>query len=229
MEQIDNKEVYKVREITVEGKGKVSFTPDVTRLTISIDGLRQTYNDAYELAAKNNNSLKSIVERQGLDPKKLKTTEFNIERSVDNVKDKLGNYHAQFLGYALKQNLKIDLGMDTKVLSKLVKAIGEHIPAADIEIGYTVKDPRPADLRMLEKAVKDAKEKAQIMVKAAGAELGYIVNISYAWNELYVYHQSRCMTAGDACCNEMAAPDGLDMTPDDIGASDNVRVTWSIK
>ena len=119
--------------------------------------------------------------------------------------------------------------MDTKVLSKLVKAIGEHIPAADIEIGYTVKDPRPAELRMLEKAVKDAKEKAQIMVKAAGAELGYIVNISYAWNELYVYHQSRCMTAGDACCNEMAAPDGLDMTPDDIGASDNVRVTWSIK
>ena len=51
---------------------------------------------------------------------------------------------------------------------------------AEISIGYTVRDPRPSQLKMLERAVKDAKEKATIMAKACDCKLGLVKEIDYS-------------------------------------------------
>lgn len=49
------------RTFTVFGRGDVSVTPDVTLIKIQLKGLRDTYNDAYELAGANNKVLQEAA------------------------------------------------------------------------------------------------------------------------------------------------------------------------
>lgn len=122
--------------------------------------------------------------------------------------------------------IRIDLGIDNVLLNKIVRGIGKFIEGADINIGYTVLDPRPAQLRMLEKAVKDAREKAYIMAKALGCELGNVINIDYGFHEVHVYAEARNIhsNAEASACTS----DSLDITPEDLSVNDNVQVEWEL-
>lgn len=116
--------------------------------------------------------------------------------------------------------------MDKALLGKIVKLIGQHLKQAEINIGYTVKDARPAQLKMLERAVKDAKEKAEVMAKAVGCTLGLVKDINYSVHELHIYSQARQIHGAEEACG--CAPESLDITPDDLAAEDNVTVVWYI-
>ena len=129
-------------------------------------------------------------------------------------------------GYELDQKIKIDLGMDNNLINNIVRGVGKFIKEAQINIGYTQQDPRPTQLKMLERAVKDAHDKAQIMAKAAGRELGEVKSIEYGEMEISIYSQAR-----NICCEEAShcTPESHDITPDDLVVSDNVHVEWELK
>jgi uncharacterized protein YggE len=217
-------EMQREKIITVTGKGYAYTAPDVTRITIDVVSIGKTYPELYERAQNNLQELGSIVERHGLNKKIAKTQHFEIERNERSVYDKNGHFTGyKFDGYKLSQKMKIDLGIDNKLLSSIVQAIGHLLYDAQISIGYTVKDSRPAELRMLEKAVKDATEKAQIMAKAAGCKLGLVKSIDYSEQDIEFYSECRDMPAVEAkCCNFEA----MEMTPDDIAGGQTVTVTW---
>ena len=79
---------------------------------------------------------------------------------------------------------------------------------------------------MLERAVKDATEKAKIMAEAAGCKLGSVLNIDYGFHEIHVYSEARNIHSN----SEAMACDSssLDISPDDLGISDNVKVEWEL-
>ena len=210
--------------IRVTGKGTVHIAPDITRVTVNIKSLGRTYPELYQRAQLNLQELGNIVEKHGL-PKKLpKTISFDIDKHEVAKYDAKGNFNGYvFEGYELKQEIKIDLGMDTKVLASIVQLIGQLLTDAQINIGYTVKEPRPAELRMLEKAVKDATEKADIMAKAAGCKLGLVKEIDYSEQHIEIYSQVREMSCAEAPCADEAS---LDINPDDLAATQRVTITW---
>lgn len=213
--------------IHVTGRGAVHVVPDVTRLEISIDRLFETYEEAYDKAKENSKWICDILEYNGLSAKMAKTIRIDIKEHSHSVYD--DNDHYLFDepdGYALDQRVRIDLGLDNVLLNKIVRGIGKFVDGAEIKIGYTVKDPRPAQLKMLEKAVKDAKEKAEIMAKASGCKLGSVVNINYGYQEFHVYAQARDIhsNAEASACTS----DSLDITPEDLSVSDNVHVEWEL-
>lgn len=216
------------RTITVTGQGGIHVVPDVTRLDVSLISIHDSYEEAYVQASMNTETMNRIMAEAGLDTKLPKTKSLDIEKETQNEYDKHHNYIGEkFIGFKLSHIIKIDLGMDNAIISKVVKLIGQKLKQAEINIGYTVRDPRPCQLRMLERAVKDAKEKAEIMVKACGSELGALRNIDYSFQEFHIYSQARNIhDSMDAmCCNE----ESLDINPDDLAVSDSVRVTWDIK
>lgn len=211
--------------ITVTGRGNIHVLPDVTRVELQIKCLFDTYDVAYQMAEENLRDLAEVMTACGLSTKLPKTIKFNIDKSYHNVyKD--GHYtgEQEFDGYELTQHIKIDLGMDNKLLAKVVRTIGENMTDMEIHIGYTVKDPRPHQLKMLERAVKDAKEKAGIMAMAAGCTLGDVKVIDYSLHEVHFYSQARSIDSPmeAACCNEAS----LDITPDDLCGGEDVTVTW---
>ena len=110
------------------------------------------------------------------------------------------------------------------LLNSIVKLIGRELKQAEINIGYTVKDQRPAELKMLQRAVKDAKEKASIMAEACGCKLGPVKSMDYSEQEIHIFSQARQIRSSEEaiCCE----PESLDITPDDLSVSDSVTVVW---
>lgn len=211
--------------ITVTGKGGIHVVPDVTRLSLTLKSIHETYEEAYVQAQVNTDSLSKIMEETGLDKTLPKTTRLDIEKKTKSEYDKYRNYTGEkFIGFELNHQVKIDLGMDNELLSKIVRLIGRYLKQAEMEIGYTVRDPRPAQLKMLERAVKDAKEKAAIMAKACDCKLGPVKDINYSFNEIHIYSQARMIH--EASEAEFCSKNSLDIHPDDLTAEDNVTVRW---
>ena len=213
--------------IHVTGRGAVHVVPDVTRLEITIDRVYKTYEDAYLKAKENSKWICEILEYNGKSGKMAKTTRMDISEHTISKYDTHG-HHIGYIadGYSLDQRVRIDLGIDNVLLNKIVRGIGKFVEGAEIHIGYTVQDPRPAQLRMLEKAVKDAKEKAEIMAKALGCELGAVVDINYGYQEVHVYAEARNIHSN---AEAMASTsDSLDITPEDLSVSDIVQVEWEL-
>ncbi len=211
--------------ITVTGNGAIHVVPDVTRVELSLVSLHDSYEQAYAQAKSDTDKLKDIMLELKLDTALPKTKSLDIEKKTQNEYDKYNHYKGEiFLGFELNHHVKIDLGMDNVLLNNLVRLIGRELKQAEISIGYTVKDPRPFELKMLERAVKDAKEKASIMAKACGCKLGLVKQIDYSVHELHIYSQARNIhEADEALCCE---PSSLDIHPDDLAASQNVTVVW---
>lgn len=211
--------------ITVTGRGSLRVEPDVTRLELTLKSIHDTYEDAYAQGKSNADKLGEIMKEVALPHSLPKTTQFDIDKETQREYDKFGNYKSdKFIGFVLDHRVKIDLGMDKVLLNKVIKLIGRSLKQAEINIGYTVKDPRPAQLKMLERAVKDAKEKAAIMAKACGCSLGLVKEIDYSVQEVHIYSKARMFHEAEEaiCCNA----ESLDITPDDLEASDIVTVKW---
>lgn len=204
------------------------IVPDVTRLELTLATLHDTYQEAYDQGKRDNDKLSAIMQEAGLNKALPKTTRFDIEKETISEYDKYKNYKGEkFLGFKLVHIVKIDLGMDNVLLNKVVQGIGRDLKQAEINIGYTVKDDRPYRLRMMERAVKDAKEKAEIMARAAGCRLGDCLDIDYGEHSITIYSQARSIHGADeaCCCN----PESLDITPDDLAMNDSVNVIWALE
>ena len=211
--------------ITVTGKGGIHVTPDVTRLSLTLKSIHETYEEAYRQAKANTDNLSKIMEETGLDKTLPKTIRLDIDKKTKREYDKYGKYvDDKFIGFDLDHMVKIDLGMDNMLLSKIVRLTGRYMKQAEMEIGYTVHDPRPAQLKMLERAVKDAKEKASIMAKACNCKLGLVKEINYSIHEIHIYSQARMIH--ESAEAEFCSPNSLNINPDDLVAEDNVTVKW---
>ena len=55
------------RIIKVTGKGNLKVRPDVTRITITLDGQNKEYGKILEQSSKDTEELKDILEKQGFE------------------------------------------------------------------------------------------------------------------------------------------------------------------
>lgn len=214
-------------EITVIGRGGIHVVPDVTRIEVTISSIYNTYNEAYDKAKESSAWMVKILEYNHQPGKLCKTTRLDISDHKVSDYDKNGKYIGEHKeGYNLRMGMKIDIGIDNVLVNNLVRGVGKFIPDAQIEIGYTIQDSRPFQLKMLERAVKDAAEKAKVMAGAAGCRLGAVKSIDYGRQDLHVYSQARTIHSNDEAKSSTA--ESLDITPEDLAFTDDVTVSWDL-
>lgn len=214
--------------ITVTGKGGVHVVPDVTRLEITVEGVFKTYEETYSQAKENSSWMVKILEYNKQNGKLAKTIRMDISDHLTSKYDKNGKYIEEVKsGFELDQCIKIDLGIDNVLVNNIVRGVGKFIKGAQINIGYTVRDIRPFQLKMLSRAVKDATEKASIMAETAGCKLGKVKSIDYSHTEIHMYSQARSIHSNSEAMASSA--DSLDITPDDFAVNDSVNVSWYLE
>ena len=213
--------------ISVQGKGAIHVVPDVTRLEITIARVFPDYQKAFAQGKENSSWIVKILEYNKKPGKLAKTVKFDISDHEENEYDEKGHYIGKLCeGFDLVQCIKIDLPIDNILTTNIVRGIGKFVPGAQINIGYTVQDSRPHQLKMLERAVKDAKEKARIMAEAAECTLGKVTDSNYKYSNVSVYSQARNIHDSKEAFASTA--DSLDITPDDLVMSDTVEVTFEL-
>lgn len=215
------------RTITVKGVGSVSAKPDYITLSLGIESKEKDYESSMQKAAERIELLEKAVLPLGFEKGCLKTTNFNVSTAYDSYRDKNGNYQRVFAGYVSNYRMKLSFDFDSKRLSQVLSAISSGGADPDLNVAFTVKDPTRISEELLTSAAENAKQKAEVLCKAAGATLGQLVTIDYNWGELNIisntgYEMDEEIMPLMAKC---AAPE---IEPDDINVHDTATFVWEI-
>lgn len=215
-----------MRTITVKGIGAVSVKPDLIVLRLSMETAEYEYDAAMKAAAEKIDFLNKALEAAGFEKKSAKTADFRVRADYDRLNDGKGNYTSVFMGYKCRHELKIEFDFDTKRLAKALSEISECIAKPEISIDFTVKDSSAVSGELLKAAVKNAREKAEILCAASGAKLGELLSIDYNWGELHLYSDTDYDVEGK--CMMLGAADDMDIEPEEIKARDTATFAWEI-
>ncbi len=215
-----------MRTITVKGIGAVSVKPDLIVLRLSMETAEYEYDAAMKAAAEKIDFLNKALEAAGFEKKSAKTADFRVRADYDRLNDGKGNYTSVFMGYKCRHELKIEFDFDTKRLAKALSEISKCIAKPEISIDFTVKDSSAVSGELLKAAVKNAREKAEILCAASGAKLGDLLSIDYNWGELHLYSATDYDVEGK--CMMFGAADDMDIEPEEIKARDTATFAWEI-
>lgn len=215
-----------MRTITVKGIGAVSVKPDLIVLRLSMETAEYEYDAAMKAAAEKIDFLNKALEAAGFEKKSAKTADFRVRADYERLNDGKGNYTSVFMGYKCRHELKIEFDFDTKRLAKALSEISKCIAKPEISIDFTVKDSSAVSGELLKAAVKNAREKAEILCAASGAKLGELLSIDYNWGELHLYSATDYDVEGK--CMMLGAADDMDIEPEEIKARDTATFVWEI-
>jgi uncharacterized protein YggE len=217
-----------MRTIRVTGKGQLKVRPDMTRITMSLEGVCPEYSTALRKSSQDTESIKELMASFGFRRSDLKTLDFNVDAQYESYEER-GVYKQPLAGYRYHHRLKAEFESDNERLGSILYALARSPVKPELRISYTVKDPEAAKNELLGKAVSDAREKALVLTGAAGVVLKDIKSIDYSWGELdlEVRPMNRMLMA-DGMASKSESYD-MDIEPDDIEITDTVTVVWGIE
>ena len=218
-----------MRTITVRGTGKVSVPPDTIELRLTLEAKDMEYAAAMEKAAGRIEALQGAILAAGFGEKALKTTDFSVRSEYDNVQDDKGRWQQVFTGYVCHHGLLLRFGLDMDRLAAALAAAADCGSEPQIQIAFTVADPRDAEDALLRDAAENARRLALTLCAASGVRLGALDSIRYNWEEANV----RSETSMDMGAKPMlrAAKAGFDnaFVPEDVKLTETAVFTWEIE
>lgn len=208
--------------IKVSGTATVKVKPDTYRLTLKVERVLTTYDEAYEQGKKALLVINATLKDSGLEEALAKTQRFDV---TEHTKPKyVRNRYEGYVkdGYELHLRVTVDIDINNNLANDILKACGNAIPFVETDLDAMISNPRDFRLKALAYAVADAKEKAEIIASSIGVELGDVCKVIYGSEE------SGMVCYEDKCC---AAPIGaaLSMNAAEEELEETVEAYWYIK
>lgn len=169
-----------ISKISVEGKSKMSFDPDVTIVRIEVKEIKKDYESLMKTASERIAAIKNAVEKAELDKSVLKASRINVNEEIKDIADKNGNHKYIPNGFRYYQVFTIKFAIDGEKLAGLLGAISESGLDSGVSVGYELKDPESARFTLISKAAENAKAKATAIVDALGGKLVRILSVSHS-------------------------------------------------
>lgn len=216
------------RTITVTGLGRESIAPDQIVINITLEARDGDYSAVNALQSEQARELKEAAEQMGFEKGCLKTASFSIDTEYENCQTEKGNWARQFKGYCCRHTMTLKFGSDKDALNSAVKAITsckKSTPTFNIQ--FTVKDKEQFTDILLQKAVKDAFHKAEVIASASEMKLGSLISISYLPESVSVISPTaaRAELYRSASLNDNA---GVEIEAENIEGKAEIKAVWEI-
>ncbi len=166
--------------IWVNGQGKVTATPDIAIVSLGIAAQASSVAEAQSQAATAMDKVMSALKNNGVDSKDIQTQSFSIQqvRKWDESKRE-----EVVIGYSVTNTVTVKIRAIDKAGS-IIDAVAEA--GGDLTringIGFSIDNPKALQDAAREKAMNDARAKAEQVANLAGVTLGkptYISESSY--------------------------------------------------
>lgn len=155
----------------VSGEGNATATPDVALVTVGIQASGQTVKAAQEQINSVINKVSEAIKAQGVEAKDIKTQNYNINPEYDY------SGIQKIKGYLANTNLSVKVRQIDKVNS-IIDAATQNGANQVGGVSFNIDDKTRLENEAREKAVAEAKSKAENAAKIAGFKLGKIINYS---------------------------------------------------
>lgn len=165
--------------ITISGEGEVTAIPDIAEVSLGVETQNSNVAAAQTENTAKMNSL--IVQLKGLDivEEDIKTTNYSIYPRYDYPDG------SQVLrGYIVSQNVTVKI----RDLDKIADVLGLAGQAGVNQLGglsFTIDEQEDLKQNAREKALANAKAKAETLADIAGVKLGRLVSFSESGNDYY--------------------------------------------
>jgi uncharacterized protein len=156
--------------IWVTGEGKVTVVPDVAILNVGVEAQADTVAQAQSEATTAMNAIKSELSSHSVADKDIQTQYYSIYPVRTYVPD---TGEEKLTGYRVTNMLTVKVRKveDTATIIDAVASAGGNFIRID-SISFTVDDPVPSQKEAREKALADARDKAQQIAAKADLKLG---------------------------------------------------------
>lgn len=166
------KSVNSQNTITISAEGKVEAAPDLVTLSATVNSRGSTAAAAQSANTAKSDKVIEFIKSKGITGGDVRTSDYNVYpmyeyRDGANI----------ITGYTANQTLTVKIrNFDTvaEMLDGLVKSGADQITG----VYYSIENPDDVRQQAREKALSNAKEKAERLAKAAGVRLGKLVSFS---------------------------------------------------
>jgi uncharacterized protein YggE len=212
------------RTIHITGQGKVKMVPDVIIISFDVMAHEMEYQTAIEKLNKEVNTLRTLIEENGLRREDLKTTNFSIHR---NTKRDKYTREQEFNGFTASHDLKIRFKLDQELINKILLAVAKKLVATEFRISYSTDQYKKYEEELIKDAIKHAKRMAILMANESEVQLKEIINIDFSFSELrFSSRRSSHSFSSEMLSSCSSAPD---IEPEEISLNENVNITWRIE
>ena len=163
-----------VRQIAVEGVGRVAVTPDMATVRI---GVRREARQAGAAMAAASAAMADVLDQiagAGIAPEDVQTMRIGLDPRWQHSHS---GAPPRVVGYIASNDLSVRV-RDLDQLGGLLDAVISEGANTMNGLSFSVADPEPLEDEARAAAVTDATRKANTLARAAGATLGDVVSIS---------------------------------------------------
>lgn len=160
------------RTITISGEGKVTAIPDIATLSL---GMENTSLDIQDAQKKNSGAMNSLINQLtalGISQDDIQTTNYSIYPQYDWTSGK------QILrGYTISQNVSVKI-RKTNLIDQVLKIVGDLKLNQVGGLTFDIDQPEIYRQQAREKALQNAKDKADVLAKIMGVKLGKVISFN---------------------------------------------------
>jgi uncharacterized protein len=165
-------EAQSIRSISVSGEGTAIAVPNIAKVDLGVDVTNRTLTAARDEAANKMNSIVQKLKDFGIADKDIQTIVYSVYPQQD-----YNNSSVALIGFEVTQVDEVTI-RDLSKVGNIVDAVVD-LGANNISgINFTVEDMTPMQAQAREKAMADAKSKADQLAKLAGVTLGPVFSVS---------------------------------------------------
>lgn len=199
--------------ISVNGEGSAYAVPDIATFSVSVRETAKDVAAAQEKATEKNNDVIAYLMEAGIEEKDVQTTEYSVNPQYDYSSTACsGGYcppsNPKLVGYEVSQTLTVKV-RDTDKAGDILSGVGTRGAANVSGLSFTIDDEDAINAEAREKAIADAKDKAEQLARDLDVRLVRIVGFSESGNYPYygkVMLESSAYGRGASMDGAQAAP-----------------------
>ena len=206
------------RAVTVTGEATVSVPPDTAVIRIGVSSLEKTAREAGEANAKQMTAVLAAIKASGIAERDIQTSRLSLQPQYDPNKG-----GTRLTGFQANNQVTIrirDIDSLPAVLDRAIAAGANEMSG----IEFVVSEQSKLLDQARDEAIADARRKAELYAKAAGAKLGQVISIS----EEGTAPQPRAMQAVRAGAVPIAPGEQIDGQRDIAGVGEAPRDVFDV-
>src|SRR6056297_209581 len=171
--------------ISISGEGEIFAAGNIAKVTVGVETENTTVEAAQVENSEKMNGIIQDFKKIGIEEKDLKTVNYNIrpKRQWDDGK-------SSTVGYIVSQNLEVKI-RDTENISQVLSLAANSGANQVGSLNFEIDDPEVLRKQAREKAIKNAKEKAEGLADQLDVKLGRVVSFSeYNRDNSPVYYKA---------------------------------------
>ena len=177
-----------VPTLTVNGRGSVQGAADQATISLGVTTYSTVARDAQERNAAASQSIFAALEEFGITAHDLQTQNYNFSPEYSYEDAQRGT----ITGYTVNNTLLVRID-DIAKIGQIIDAALTHGANNVNALEFSFRDARPLRREALTSAVKDAREKAEVIARAMGKSIVGVVRVSEGSASTPPYFKERMM------------------------------------